>query len=430
MAQIYPFSNALCRFAASKILFNKNFFMSATRQKIINDPVYGFITINHPLIFSIIAHPYYQRLRRIQQMAMAHLVYPGAVHTRLHHSLGAYHLMGNAIRELCNKGIEITTEEETAVKAAILLHDIGHGPFSHALEDSLLPGIHHETLSLQIMHLLNKDLDGKLHMAINIFTNNYEKKFLYQLVSGQLDVDRMDYLTRDSFFTGVSEGVIGYDRILKMLAVQNGELMVEEKGIYSIEKFLIARRQMYWQVYLHKTVLVAEKMMVKIIERVRKIFTSSHSSLITGTAIDYFLGEYNGVMNEKTLHQFCQLDDYDFIHAIKIWSKHSDTILRTLSANLLERRLLKIKLQAEPFKEELMQQKLNEACLKLNISKDEAGYFVFAGEAVNTMYKTNDEHINILFKDGVVKDISQVDNALIHKTLSSAIKKFYICFYQ
>jgi HD superfamily phosphohydrolase len=408
----------------------RSFFMLTTRPKIINDPVYGFITINQPLIFSIIAHPYYQRLRRIQQMAMAHLVYPGAVHTRLHHSLGAYHLMGNAIRELLNKGVEITTEEETAAKAAILLHDIGHGPFSHALEDSLLPGVRHETLSLQIMFLLNKDLDGKLQIAIDIFTNNYPKKFLYQLVSGQLDVDRMDYLTRDSFFTGVSEGVIGYDRILKMLAVENGELMVEEKGIYSIEKFLIARRQMYWQVYLHKTVLVAEKMMVKIIERVREIYRIDHSALITGTAIDYFLSDYKGLMNEKTLHQFCQLDDYDFIHAIKVWSKHSDVVLRTLSQNLLDRKLLKIKLQAEPFKEELMQQKLNEACQVLNISEDEAGYFVFTGEAVNTMYKTNDEHINILFRDGVVKDISQVDNPLIHKTLASAIKKFYICFYK
>ena len=428
--QIYPFSNAWCRFAASKLFFNKNFLMSATRQKIINDPVYGFITINHPLIFSIIAHPYYQRLRRIQQMAMAHLVYPGAVHTRLHHSLGAYHLMGNAIRELCNKGVGITAEEETAVKAAILLHDIGHGPFSHALEDTLLPGIHHETLSLQIMHLLNKDLDRKLQMAIDIFTNNYPKKFLYQLVSGQLDVDRMDYLTRDSFFTGVSEGVIGYDRILKMLTVHNGELMVEEKGIYSIEKFLVARRQMYWQVYLHKTVLVAEKMMVKIIERVREIYNQQAASLKTATAIDYFLIKYNGVMNETTLQQFCQLDDYDFIHAIKRWSKHEDIVLRSLCENLLNRKLLKIKLQAEPFKEDLMQHKLDEACQRLSIAEEEARYFVFTGQAVNTMYKTSDEHINILFKDGVVKDISQVDNALIHKTLASAIKKFYICFYE
>jgi hypothetical protein len=404
--------------------------MSAVPQKIINDPVYGFITISHPLIFSIIAHPYYQRLRRIHQMAMAHLVYPGAVHTRLHHSLGAYYLMGSAIRELCIKGVQVSPEEETAAKAAILLHDIGHGPFSHALENTLLPGIHHEALSLQIMHLLNEEMHGQLQMAIDIFTNNHPKKFLYQLVSGQLDVDRMDYLTRDSFFTGVSEGVIGYDRILKMLAVHNGELMVEEKGIYSIEKFLIARRQMYWQVYLHKTVLVAEKMMVKIVERVREIYREEDDALKTGTAIDFFLTTYDGIMNENTLQQFCQLDDIDFVHAIKRWSSHPDFILKTLCKNLLDRRLLKIKLQAEPFVEEIMQQKFEDVCQRLGISQSEGKYFVFSGEAVNTMYKTGDEHINILFRDGSVKEISQVDNALINKTLSSPIKKFYICFYE
>jgi HD superfamily phosphohydrolase len=404
--------------------------MSLIRQKIINDPVYGFITISHPLIFSIIAHPYYQRLRRIHQMAMAHLVYPGAVHTRLHHSLGAYHLMGSAIRELCNKGVEITIEEETAAKAAILLHDIGHGPFSHALENSLLPGIQHETLSLQIMQLMNKEMQGKLETTIDIFTNNYPKKFLYQLVSGQLDVDRMDYLTRDSFFTGVSEGVIGYDRILKMLTVHNGELMVEEKGIYSIEKFLIARRQMYWQVYLHKTVLVAEKMMIKITERVRELYTKKQAELTTGTAVDYFLTQYNGIVDQTALQHFVQLDDIDFIHAVKVWSTHSDVVLRTLCKNLLDRKLLKIKLQAEAFNEELTHKKLQEVCLELKISQEEGNYFVFTGEAVNTMYKTSDEHIKILFKEGVVKDISQVDNALIHKTLATAIKKFYICYYQ
>jgi hypothetical protein len=250
------------------------------------------------------------------------------------------------------------------------------------------------------------------------------------LVSGQLDVDRMDYLTRDSFFTGVSEGVIGYDRILKMLTVHNGELMVEEKGIYSIEKFLVARRQMYWQVYLHKTVLVAEKMMVKITERVREIYRKEDNSLVTGTAIDYFLTEHDGSMNEKTLQKFCELDDVDFIHAIKRWSSHRDFILSTLCRNLLDRKLLKIKLQADPFIEETMQQKLEAVCQRLNITKEEGRYLVFAGEAVNTMYKTGDEHINILFKDGTVKEISQVDNALIHKTLAIPIKKFYICFYE
>ena len=403
--------------------------MPSTLRKIINDPVYGFITIDHPLLFQLISHPYFQRMRRINQMAMALLVYPGAVHTRLHHSLGAYHLMCNAIQELCSKGVEITPEEQVAVKAAILLHDIGHGPFSHALENTLIPGVHHETLSLKIMHRLNTVFDGQLQMAIDIFTDVYPKKFLHQLVSGQLDMDRMDYLTRDSFFTGVSEGVIGYDRILKMLVVHEGELMVEEKAVYSIEKFLVARRLMYWQVYLHKTVLAAEKMLIKITERARFLISSGSLDLMTGTPVDYFLKNFTGQMNEEALDYFCMLDDFDFVHCLKVWSKHPDKILSVLCANILNRRLLKIRYQQEPFKDDLMQQKRNEVCQQLEITQTEAAYFVFSGEAANVMYKTQDERINILFKNGEVKDISQVDNALIHKTLTSAIKKFYICFY-
>src|SRR6185436_11086616 len=248
-------------------------------RKIINDPVYGFITIDHPLILDIIAHPYYQRLRRIHQMAFAHLVYPGAVHSRLHHSLGAYHLMCNALAELKNKGFQITPEEELAAKIGILLHDVGHGPFSHALENVLIKDTGHEAISILIMRVLNEEVKGRLDLAIDIFTKNYKKPFLNQLISGQLDVDRMDYLTRDSFFTGVSEGVIGYDRIIKMLTVHNDELMVEEKGIYSIEKFLVSRRLMYWQVYLHKTVLCAEKMLVNIIRRAKLIKATTRLSL-------------------------------------------------------------------------------------------------------------------------------------------------------
>ncbi len=401
-----------------------------TKRKIINDPVYGFITISHPLIFKIITHPYYQRLRRIQQMALAYLVYPGAVHTRFQHSLGAYHLMGNAINELRGKGVEITAAEEVASKAAILLHDIGHGPFSHALENVLLEGLHHETLSLHIMHLLNDQFGGELQMAIDIFTGKYPKKFLHQLVSGQLDVDRMDYLTRDSFFTGVSEGVIGYDRIIKMLEVHNGELMVEEKGIYSVEKFLVARRLMYWQVYLHKTVLVAEKMLIKISERVRELHQKMDTNLQTGTSVDYFINEFNGQLNENALQHFIDLDDVEFMHAIKMWSRHSDKVLSTLCLGILNRSLLKIKLQALPIDEDMVQQKSNLACQELGITGEDAKYFVFKGDTVNTMYKAHDEHIKILFKDGQVKDISQVDNALIHKTLLSAVKKFYICYYE
>ncbi|MEO7044863.1 MAG: HD domain-containing protein, partial [Ferruginibacter sp.] len=248
-------------------------------RKIINDPVYGFITIDDEFIYKVISHPYYQRLRRIHQMAFAELVYPGAVHSRLHHSLGAYHLICNAIHELKSKGVLISEEEGQASKIAILLHDIGHGPYSHALENVLIKEVSHETISLLLMKKMNKEFGGKLQMAIDIFTNNYSKKFLHQLISGQLDVDRMDYLIRDSFFTGVTEGIIGYDRIIKMLTVHEGELMIEEKGIYSIEKFLVSRRFMYWQVYLHKTVLGAEKMLVKIIERARKIKAESPSGV-------------------------------------------------------------------------------------------------------------------------------------------------------
>ena len=399
----------------------------ATQRKIINDPVYGFITIQHSLIFDILAHPFFQRLRRIHQMALAYLVYPGAVHTRLHHSLGAYHLMGNALNELRSKGIEITEEEEIAVSAAILLHDTGHGPFSHALENKLLGEIHHESISLKIMQLMNEEMGGKLDMAIAIFTNQYPKKFLHQLVSGQLDVDRMDYLTRDSFFTGVSEGVIGYNRILKMLVVDKGELMVEEKGIYSIEKFLVARRQMYWQVYLHKTVLAAEKMLVNILKRVHEISSEGDLLLKTGGVTDYFLYAFNGMMDRASLYKFCELDDIELSFAIKKWSHHPDFILRELCDRLLNRKLLKIRLQSEPFDLKETARKQEEIATQLKISFDEASYFVFTGEANNTMYKTEDERINILFKDGTVKDISAIDNPLIHQTISSPVKKFYIC---
>lgn len=401
--------------------------MGIEKRKIINDPVYGFITIQHPLIFAIIAHPYYQRLRRIQQMAMAQLVYPGAVHTRLHHSLGAYHLMCNAVSELRSKGVEITEEEEIAVKAGILLHDIGHGPFSHALEHVLVQGVHHEQLSLQIMHRMNEELKGQLSLAIQIFTDQYHKPFLHQLISGQLDVDRMDYLSRDSFYSGVSEGVIGYDRILKMLVVHDGELMVEEKAIYSVEKFLVARRQMYWQVYLHKTVLSAEKMLVKILERVREIYTANDEKLVTLSELDFFLGSFNGEMNGEALEKFCAIDDHDVMHAIRRWSYHPDKILSLLCRRLLNRQLYKSRIQADPFEKGYVDSCKAEAGTKFGVGKDEWDYLCFTGEASNTLYQTKDERINILFKDGSIRDISGIDNALIHQNLSAPVKKFYIC---
>ncbi len=400
-------------------------------RKIINDPVYGFITIDHPLILSIIAHPYYQRLRRIHQMAFAHLVYPGAVHSRLHHSLGAYHLMSCALSELKNKDTIITPEEELGAKVSILLHDIGHGPYSHALENELIKNIHHEAISLLIMQTMNEEYKGQLQTAIDIFTDNYPKHFLHQLVSGQLDVDRMDYLSRDSFFTGVAEGVISYDRILKMLVVKNDELMIEEKGIYSIEKFLVARRLMYWQVYLHKAVMSAEMLLVKIIRRAKDLLSKDIEVCAATDALNFFLNNTEGnQFIKKHLAIFCNLDDYDVMCTIKNWSNHQDKILSTLSRCLVDRRLLKIKLQAEPFDEKIIQEKKHEVIERLQISEKEAGYFVFTGEAINTTYDPGDERINILFKDGSVKDISQIDNALIHQQLAGPVKKYYICYFR
>lgn len=398
--------------------------MQLPKRKIINDPVHGFITVDHPLLFSIISHPYYQRLRRIHQMALAYLVYPGAVHTRLHHSLGAYHLVCLAVNDLKSKGTEVSPEEEIAVKAAILLHDIGHGPFSHALENVLIPSISHEEMSLQIMHELNRQLGGQLDLTIKIFTGKYHKQFLHQLISSQLDVDRLDYLTRDSFFTGVSEGVIPYDRILKMLVVDDNQLMVEEKGIYSVEKFLVARRQMYWQVYLHKTVLAAEKMLVKIIGRARAV----NAKPVTN-ALDLFINEQHSREDIFTLlPRFCQLDDYDVVSSVKNWAEHDDKVLAYLCKSLLNRKLFKCNLQTERFDEDEVQLISAHVQKTMNISAEEASYLVFTGEAENTTYKIGNEHINILYRDGSVKDISHVDNPLIGQTLSMPVKKFYICW--
>jgi len=420
-------------------------------RKIINDPVYGFITIDHPLILQIISHPFYQRLRNISQMAFAHLVYPGAVHSRLHHSLGAYHLMCNALNELKGKGIDISSEEELGAKIAILLHDAGHGPFSHALEHELINKVHHETISILIMQKLNEEYDGQLTTAIEIFTDVHAKRFLHQLVSGQLDVDRLDYLIRDSFFTGVAEGVVSYDRIIKMLMVKDGELMVEEKAIYSIEKFLVSRRLMYWQVYIHKTVLAAEMMLVNVIRRAKELIASGQKVDAATSELNFFLSArcppdspqdavhlasaQNPEINariEKHLDIFCRLDDHDVMATIKNWCHHSDKILSMLCRSLVERKLLKIKLQAKPFDEALIKEKRKEVCTRLGISEENSHYFVFTGQASNTTYDPKDELINILFKAGTVTDISKVDNALIHQHLGSLtigeIKKHYFCF--
>ena len=388
-------------------------------KKIINDPVYGFITIDDELINEIIAHPYYQRLRRISQMAMAQLVYPGAVHSRLHHSLGAYHLMRSALQELINKGVEITSEEQQAAKIAILLHDIGHGPFSHALEHVLAENLHHEELSLLLMNKLNRDFDGKLQMALDVFTNQYPKKFLHQLISGQLDVDRMDYLTRDSFFTGVNEGVIGYDRILKMLTVYKGELMIEEKGIYSIEKFLVSRRLMYWQVYLHKTVLSAEQMLQKIIKRAKFIGAKCQEPL-------------NKIIHQNssaiTMEEFCSIDDCDVMMAIKNWCEHDDKVLALLCNGIINRKLLKIKYSNIPITESELLTFKKKTISHLNVSEEDVNWLVYTGEASSSTYNIENEHIKILFKNGNIKDITEVDNALINENMRGTVKKHYICY--
>jgi uncharacterized protein len=388
-------------------------------HKIINDPVYGFITIDDELIFKIIAHPYYQRLRRIQQMAMAHLVYPGAVHTRLHHSLGAYHLMCMALQELARKGVEITAQEQQAAKIAILLHDIGHGPYSHALEQVLAEGVHHEKISLLIIEELNKKFEGKLQIALEIFNGSYHKKFLHQLVSGQLDVDRMDYLTRDSFFTGVIEGSVAYDRILKMITVHHGELMVEEKGIYSIEKFLIARRLMYRQVYLHKTVVSAEQMLQRIIKRAK--FIGAQCQL----PLNIFINE---PLQNVTLEQFCSIDDADIMMAIKTWCNNSDKVLSILCKGVLDRELLKVKYVDSYYDDAALQEKRVSISNQLGINEEDAKWLVYAGEVGNSTYNFDENPIKILYKDGSIKNISEVDDALINESMRTNIKKYYICY--
>ena len=399
-------------------------------RKIINDPVHGFITINDPLIYEIISHPWFQRLRRINQMAMSYLVYPGAVHSRLHHALGAYHLMHNALYELRQKGVEITEEEEQAAKIAILLHDMGHGPFSHALESLLVENLEHEALSLLIMQELNREMSGKLKMAIEVFQDTHPKKFLHQLISGQLDVDRMDYLTRDSYFTGVIEGMIGCDRILKMLTVHEGALMVEEKGIYTIEEFLVSRRLMYWQVYQHKTVLSAEMTLVKILERAKWLSSQNDPDIAGNSVLGKILFGNAKQFERKDLDMFCSLDDSDVINAIKGWRHHKDKVLSILCTAVLDRKLLKLRLQDQPITEQELVEKKMQMAAKGEISLEDASFLVFTGEAENSLYNPNNERINILFRDGRVRDISQVDSPLIHQNLSQPVKKFYICFYR
>ena len=401
------------------------------KRKIINDPIYGFITIPDELIYDLINHPYFQRLRRIKQLGMTNLVYPGALHTRFHHAIGAMWLMVEAIKVLQSKGIAISKEEEQGAIIAILLHDIGHGPFSHALEHTIVHGISHEDISEMLMNKLNKEFEGKLSLAIKIFNDKHPKKFLHQLVSSQLDMDRLDYLKRDSFYTGVSEGVISSDRIIKMLNVLNNQLVIEEKGIYSIEKFIIARRLMYWQVYLHKTVVSAENMLVKILQRAKEL-ASEKKELFCSPALSKFLynkyGKKDFDKNPEVLNLFAKLDDYDIFGAIKVWVDNEDNILSTLCKALIDRNLYKIEIQNTPFKESYIQSKKKEVEKKYGINKKEIDYFVFSKSVANEIYNVNKIGINILFKNGKTKDISKSSDQLNVEVLNKTVKKWFICY--
>ncbi len=400
----------------------------ASKVKIFNDPVYGFISVPNPsLLLDLIDHPYFQRLRRIAQTALTYYVYPGAHHTRFHHALGAYHLMTQAVEVLRQKGVEITEAESEGVCIAILLHDIGHGPFSHTLEHTIID-VHHEELSLAFMSELNEEFDNKLQVALDIFQDKYPKRYLHQMVSGQLDMDRLDYLNRDSFFTGVSEGVIGYDRIIKMLNVSNGELVVEEKGIYSIEKFLISRRLMYWQVYLHKTVLSAERMLTKTLERAKYLVNQEGKDLESFGELNMFLNRANMLDIKKNMKEltkrFAKLDDFDIIASLKIWSNNDDFILSFLSSSILNRKLLKLELRNAPFDASVVDK------VKQNFSKKvppqtDLSYLIFTGEESNLTYNNVKDEIKILFKNGEVRPISE---SMDYELNSKIVTKHYLCF--
>jgi uncharacterized protein len=401
------------------------------KRKIFNDPIYGFITIPGDTAFDIINHSYFQRLRRIRQLGLTNLVYPGALHTRFHHALGAMHLMTQAIDVLRFKGAEISPEEAEGVILAILLHDIGHGPFSHALEHSIVEGVHHEDISLLFMDRLNQELGGKLDLAIRIFKDEYPRRFLYQLVSSQLDMDRLDYLRRDSFYTGVSEGVISSDRIVTMLNVVDDALAVEAKGIYSVEKFIIARRLMYWQVYLHKTVLSAENLLVKILKRAKEL-ADQGVRLFATPALETFLynhfGKKDFQRNIELLNIFASLDDYDILASVKVWAAHSDFVLSTLSGNLINRHLYKIELQNKPFDEAYIEEKKKLIRKKWKLKEDELSYFVFTDSVVNYAYSAEKIRINILFRDGKTMDIAEASDQLNSSVLSKTVKKYFLCY--
>ena len=399
------------------------------KLKILNDPIYGFITIPNSLIFDLIQHKYFQRLRRITQMGLSYLVYPGAHHTRFHHAIGCVHLMQKTVNVLRFKGVSISKEEETGLYAAILLHDIGHGPFSHAMEHSIVNGVSHEHLSLLFMQRLNDEFNGSLTLAIEIFKGEYPRKFMCQLISGQFDMDRADYLKRDSFYTGVAEGNINSERLITMLNVVDDELLVEEKGIYSVEKFIIARRFMYWQVYLHKTGLAAEQLLIRTLQRAKELQHKGHK-LEASKPLMHFLE--NKIMlanfNDDTLNIFAALDDFDIISAMKHWQHNTDFVLSHLSTMIINRNLLTIKIKNKPIKNEDLELYIDSLMHTYGISKTEAQYFVFKGSISNQAYQHNHKGINILHKSGKIEDIVKACDQLNLKALSKAVTKYYICY--
>ncbi|MGG8494881.1 HD domain-containing protein [Tenacibaculum sp. TC6] len=402
--------------------------MQTNKLKILNDPIYGLISIPNTLIFDIIEHPYFQRLRRVTQMGLSNLVYPGANHTRFHHAIGCMHLMQKAIQVLQSKNVQVSEEETTAACVAILLHDIGHGAFSHALEHSIVNGIAHEEISLKFMQALNKEFEGKLSLAIQIFEGKYHRKFLCQLISSQLDIDRLDYLKRDSFYTGVAEGNISSDRLITMMNVANDELVIEQKGIYSVEKFIIARRLMYWQVYLHKTGLVAESILVNVLKRAKEL-ASKGVELFASRALKYFL--YNTISKENftedTLETFSKLDDYDVLSAIKEWTNHEDPILSNLATMIINRDLLKIELQDVPFSEKYQEKIKKKVQKEWSLKEEELEYFVFSNTIKNQAYNT-DKPIVIYTKKGKLKDIAKASDQLNVQVLTKPVVKYYLCY--
>jgi len=401
------------------------------KRKIFNDPVHGFITIPHELIFDIIEHPYFQRLRRIKQLGLSDYVYPGAIHTRFHHALGAFHLMRKALSILKIKGHKISEEEELSACIAILLHDIGHGPFSHTLENSLLAKVHHEDISKIYMDQLNTHFKGKLSLAIEIFEGKYKKKFLHQLVSSQLDVDRLDYLTRDSFFSGVNEGAISYERIIEMMNVHEGNLVIEQKGIYSIENFIVARRLMYWQVYLHKTVLCVEQMMVKAIERARFLISKGEKP-DASPALYYFLSNKVRLKDfekdKKALIYYSALDDVDILSAFKYWQYSNDRVLRMLCEAILDRKLFKIEIADEPFADDKIRALNLKAMKKFKLTEEEASNLVFSDSTSNYAYNPGENRINILTNSGQIIDIAEASDQLNISVLSVAVTKYYVFY--